>query len=519
MKKILYINVLRLTIAAAVLSGLTLSCSDDVMDEINKDINHPTSLSSNFVITQVQTSLAFNVVGGDYNSYIAVCIEHEGGADSQMYETDMRYYVMEDPSSWGNTWAYTYNNLAACKDIIRICSEGGAEPDNAVNLGIGKTLMAYQLALATDLHGDIPWSEALDFSVYRAPQLDKQETIYQEVFRLLDEALTAFNGGKASIAAQDLYYGGNVSNWIKAVYGLKARYTMRLIGRSSDRNGDLNKVLDYVSKSFTSASEEMKLDKYDAATFYNPLYTFARSRDYLGFSKSLMDKFVARNDPRQDQVAVNVNYELISPSSSDYNPIHNGEQDKGVYTKSAPDWAEKAPTQLLSYHELLFLKAEAQARLGQDPSETLRAAIAAGFENLANTIQAAINSTFKNKVSGELTLSAAAGEEHFDKNVKPLLSANAVKQVMIEKYLAFFGASGEGVEAYADIRRLKYLNEDYIELVNPNNAASATYPKGHFPLRLGYGNGDTNNNPNVSAAQGDGSFIYSEPVWWAGGSR
>ena len=27
------------------------------------------------------------------------------------------------------------------------------------------------------------------------------------------------------------------------------------------------------------------------------------------------------------------------------------------------------------------------------------------------------------------------------------------------------------------------------------------------------------NHPNVYEAQGDGSFVYSEPVWWAGGTR
>ena len=36
---------------------------------------------------------------------------------------------------------------------------------------------------------------------------------------------------------------------------LKARYTMRLINRSTDK-ADLNKVLDYVSKSFTSGDDE-----------------------------------------------------------------------------------------------------------------------------------------------------------------------------------------------------------------------------------------------------------------------
>ena len=34
-----------------------------------------------------------------------------------------------------------------------------------------------------------------------------------------------------------------------------------------------------------------------------------------------------------------------------------------------------------------------------------------------------------------------------------------------------------------------------------------------------YGNSDVVSNPEVKAAYGDGQYVYSEPVWWAGGTR
>ncbi|MDR1646058.1 MAG: SusD/RagB family nutrient-binding outer membrane lipoprotein [Tannerellaceae bacterium] len=498
------------------------ACSDDTLDEINKDRNHPTAVSSNFIITHIETSTAFSITGGDFNSYLAVCLEHEAGAAEQMFNTDHRYVSMEEPSSFGNQWAEAYTVLADCKDIISICSEGGAEEGNLVNRGIAKTIMAYNLALITDLFGDVPWTEALDFVTYMSPTLDKQETIYNDVFALLDEALADLgSGSKSTVGNADVYYGGDVSLWTKAVYALKARYTMRLLGRAADRTSALNNVLSYIDKSFTSAAEEMKLDHYDAATMFNPTYVFCRSRDLNGLSKSLMDKFITRNDPRANQVAVNTSYELITPDDAAYNPIPNGTGDKmqGVYSQAATNWSETAPTQLLSYHELLFLKAEAQARLGQDASVTLRNAVAVSFENLAVSLRAAISSTFKNKVSGSVTLSSEAGGAYFDAVGAARYAAHPLQEVMVEKYLAFFGASGESVEAFSDYRRLTYLNEPFIELANPNNAASTDYPKGHFPLRLAYGSGDTTTNPHIAEAQGDGSFVYSEPVWWAGGTR
>jgi hypothetical protein len=519
MKRNIFKGIFALSASLTLLAG-GLSCTDDTMDKINEDINHPTKVSSNFVITAVETVSAFSVVGGDFNSYLAVCMEHEGGADGQMFDADQRYFVMEEPSSFNNNWAAVYNNLAACKDIITICSEGGSEAGNLINKGIAETLLAYNLALATDLFGDIPWAEALDYSRFMNPQLDNQEAIYRDIFAILDEALADLQSGSLStVRNADIIYGGDVSKWVKAVYALKARYTLRLLGRSSDKTGDLNKILDYVSKSFTSAAEELKVDKYDGATMYNPMYAFCRSRDYYGLSKSLMDKFIARNDPRAEQVAVNATFEIISPSDEAYNPLPNGSgvRKQKEYSQAATNWAETAPTQLLSYHELLFIKAEAQARLNQDASSTLKAAVAAAFNNLAIGVRASINSGFRNKVIGTVAITSAIGEEHFDKQILPLYNANPLKEVMIEKYLAFFGASGESVEAFADYRRMLYLGEPFIQLINPNNAPDAEYPKGHFPLRVGYG--ETSSNPFVREAQGNGAFVYAEPVWWAGGSR
>lgn len=49
---------------------------------------------------------------------------------------------------------------------------------------------------------------------------------------------------------------------------------------------------------------------------------------------------------------------------------------------------------------------------------------------------------------------------------------------------------------------------------------SLIHPKpSFFPKRFGYGNSDVSISPNVKAAFGDGTYVYSEDVWWAGGNR
>jgi hypothetical protein len=38
-------------------------------------------------------------------------------------------------------------------------------------------------------------------------------------------------------------------------------------------------------------------------------------------------------------------------------------------------------------------------------------------------------------------------------------------------------------------------------------------------LRYPYGSEDVTTNVNVRTAYGDGSYVYTENVWWAGGTR
>ena len=307
--------------------------------------------------------------------------------------------------------------------------------------------------------------------------------------------------------------------WKKAVYGLKARYTMRLLAKSANKTQDLNNVLDYISKSFSSADEELKFSVYDGNNQFNPFFDFMYSRTGLGASESLIKKLIARNDPRLNQsFATDWNYNYGQPmkqvaDGANTYAAPNGAPAQGTmnYDTSLACWAITAPTQLLSYHELLFIKAEVLCRLNKtsEAESVLREAIIAGFINTEITLKSAI---YDWGISGSADLSEKVANDYFDNSVKALFDANPLKETMIQKYLAFFGASGESLEAYNDYRRLKAMGESFIELSNPNN-------KSKFPLRYTYGSSDVLSNQNVKEAFGDGQYVYSENVWWAGGSR
>lgn len=509
-------NILSIIGASALLATSLISCSEDALDKVNKDLNHTTAVPARLIITDVMTKTAFSVVGGDFNAYLSSYVEHETGTHNQFYRAEKREGEPSSSATFNNVWGSTYTTLKDAKMVIEQCSEGGSEPKNVVTRGIAKVLLAYNLAVLTDMYGDTPWKEAGDYTVSMTPVIDKQEAIYADILANLDSAIEDLRGTDLiGITSQDFIYKGDADLWMKTAYGLKARYTMRLMKRSADVNVDMQKVLDYVSKSYTSADEQCSYDMYQGSNI-NPMFGIFWARAGISASQSLFDKLVARKDPRIARCFMDPNKQEMIASVAD--PLlklpPNGDpiQSQLAYTNSIFVASQSAPTHLLSYHEVLFLKAEALSRLNKkdDAKTVLKEAVVAGMVNAEKSIKSALESSYWGgftKLNPAITPEDAA--TYFDASVAPLFDANPLKETMNQKYLALWGANGESIECYNDVRRLKALGEDFIELKNPNK----------FPLRCAYGNDDTTTNPNVKAAYGDGQYVYTEAVWWAGGER
>ena len=483
-------------IKSLLLTGLILfniSCSQNLMDDFNKNENDPENMSTRLILTDLMTSTAFSVTGSDLAFYSSVYIEHNVGIYNQSYNAEIRSNEPTSSTTYNNSWNALYSNLRNLKIVIEKCSEGGEEEGNFHNLGIAQILTAYNLAILTDLMGDVPWSEALQPGIIFTPVLDSQEDIYGNIFTFLNEGIDNLSKETTFplLGTQDFIYGGNaasISKWIKFGNGLKARYTMRL----SAKTPKYDDVITFASSSFANKSEEAKF-VYNGTTSISPFYKFFTDRNYFGASKSLNEKLVSRNDPR-DEV-----FFKPAPGQSAIEFAPNGlpSQVQNRYGISAIT-TNTASTYLMSYHELEFLKAEAYARKGAASltlaRESLKKAIVAAFTkpNIGFTVAEA-EDYFNTSVAGRLTSPEAA-----------------LQEIMVQKYLAFY--EEEAIEAYNDYRRLTAMGNNFIQLSNPLNSNK-------FPHRFTYGSSDVTTNENVRSAYGDGSYVYTEKVWWAGGSR
>ncbi|MBN2480619.1 MAG: SusD/RagB family nutrient-binding outer membrane lipoprotein [Bacteroidales bacterium] len=483
MKKIVYI------LTATILFTLTWSCSEDIMDEINSIASNATGVDSKLIITDAMVAAAFTVTGSDLALYASTYMEHNVGVWGQSYNAEIRSGEPTSATTYNNSWSAMYRNLYNLSIIIDKCSEGGNEEGNDHTLGIAQVLSAYNLAVLTDVMGDVPWTEALQPGIVYTPVLDKQQDIYGVIMDFIDDAIANLQKASEypSLGKQDFIYGGDEELWLKFAYGLKARYLMRL----SHRSPNYQDVIDAANLSFASAAEQAQFN-YNGSTTVSPFYSFFTDRNYFGASQSLHDKLLSRNDPR-DSVFFIPHPDAEDPEALVFAPNGSPDQIQSKYSISSLS-TPTAPTYLLSYHEIEFLKAEAYARLEEyDDAETA----------LQNAIKAAFG-----KVN--VGLSAAKAEAYYTDNIEARFDANPLAEIMIQKYIAFF--EEEAVEAYNDYRRLKAMGDNVIVLANPLNATK-------FPLRYTYGADDVTTNPNIASAYGDGNYVYTENVWWAGGTR
>lgn len=460
------------------------SCSEDLLDDINRNPNDPLDAPTQFAISDAIVSSAFNVVGSDLAFYASTYVEHNVGIYGQMYNAEKRIAEPISATTYNNGWNSAYTNLRALKEVIKKTSEGGKEAGNFRTLGVAQLLTAYNLSILTDLFGDVPWTESGQPGVIFQPKIDKQEAIYQDIFKLLDQAIV--NLDKTStfplLGGQDLLYGGKTGQynlWKKFAYGLRARYKLRL----SLKTSQYQSVIDDVNKSFASESEEAKLE-YDGSAASNPFAVFANDRDYFGASQSLHDKLVARNDPRD--AAFFTKYP--GTPTLEFAPNGDPEEEQERYGISALTSVTN-PTYLLSYHEVQFIKAEAYARLSNFPAaETaLKEGIRAAFSKVG--------------------LTPTQATTYFAASVQPLFVVNPLKEIASQKYISMF--EDEAIEAYNDYRRWKAMGNAFIDLENEKAP----------PLRYTYGSSDVTTNNAISAAYGNGQYVYSENVWWAGGTR
>ena len=191
--------------------------------------------------------------------------------------------------------------------------------------GVARVIYAYGFMLMTDLHGEMPFTEALGEDA--TPSYDTGKTIYLGCLKALDEGLELLsksqNPALPALSVGDWWCGGDVQKWIKFGNLLKARWINKLnkkgTGSYLDGKYDAQAILDALAKGPQSTADNAIINHtddnstthdnlgWDEPVDYSPLYSVSGMNSGYMATKMLYDNLTnfggyGVEDPRADKI-------------------------------------------------------------------------------------------------------------------------------------------------------------------------------------------------------------------------
>jgi hypothetical protein len=341
-----------------------------------------------------------------------------------------------------------------------------AEAQNAPHYaGVGKVLLANALGVATDIWGDVPFSQALNPENV-TPTYDPQPFVYEQIIDLLDAAISDLEAGESvfSPGNDDVIYQGNLNRWIKAAYALKARYFLH---QSNVSPSAVSQALASAEQGFSSGFDDLSYRFLGSDIDANPIYQFYQITPNAIISQQFV-LLMGISDPRFEYFI-------------DIIPFTGGESKVGPALGAA-----SSPLSFISYTEQKFIEAECLLRGGQLPQAEA-------------TLQAAIRNSVEQSTFGEVS------DEAIDNFVSGFTFNGDFEEdlalLIRQKYVALFTTA----EPWVDFRRTGY------PAITPTpGGATAANPNGEIPRRLIYPQFERLLNPNIPTPLPN----MQTPMWW-----
>lgn len=469
---------------------MAFGCSDEKFEEINTNPNQPDKITLE-VGLPAGVSGALQNFGFGYDRYSGAFTQHFAGnhatgVELDQYDFDAGYFNFEFDEMYRD-------GLFELKNVITLAEENGS----AHYAAAAKITTAVSLGYLTDVYGDIPWSEAFGGSAHPYPVYDSQEHIYQEIQRLLSEAITDLDEASTiSLDLGDITYGGNTDRWKAIAHVLKARYANHLSKR--DPQGSANEALDNLEKAYALGlnADGDFIFKWDGGSQHqNPWNDLFRNNLIIA-SENFMAMLLDNNDPRleaywddESDGGTDVGYtgkcNGFGISNESYSPVGPN----GFFGK------EDSPVLVATFFEAKFIEAEANMRVGKTQE-----AAAAMNEGVAASIAKVV--TNPDGLARVADYIANFGSED--------MNSVSMEKIMTEKYKAMFT---QNIESWVDVRRHDYAYPSYLTLPLAN-CTDALNSAPEFVRRGIYPQSELDNNPANVPAEGKGRESKFNRLWW-----
>ncbi|MDO6389691.1 SusD/RagB family nutrient-binding outer membrane lipoprotein [Pontibacter sp. BT731] len=489
-------------VVLAFMLAIASSC-DDYLD-VNVSPNNLPNASVQSLLPGAQIGTGF-FAGNTAQIITSLWMQQMAGTGTQTDPYD-RYNVSPENNEWNTIYATLLDDL---EQIV----QQGREEGNFHYAGIARIQQAYVYLMATDLWGDIPFSQALNIEEFPKPVYDPQEQVYAGVAQLLDEGLADLDETTVTAASLgDQVYGGNLDRWRKAANSIKLK--LYLQSRKTNPNS-ASAITQLVNEGnlISSNAENFNINFFASSGSFNPIYMYqhqTRINDMI-LSQRFYDSLTALNDPRLPVFFTRTNGNYVTYDNGAFTSVPFTSPNRsrwGVYvvgngTQNADGTISNggaAPIRLITLTMVNFWLAEAALTLGTpgEPAQYFRQALQAQFDDIRSFVTAA-------SLPANFEADAAA---YIDRRVAAFEAAGstgAKLNILIRDKWA--SSVGNAYEAYNDYRRTGYPQ---LELAQ-NPQVGVTRIPVRWPYALGEIQGNAENVPLQDYPEG-----LLVPVWWMG---
>ncbi|UWX60501.1 SusD/RagB family nutrient-binding outer membrane lipoprotein [Chryseobacterium oranimense] len=453
-------NIIKISLISACI-GIGLSSCQSDLTSLNDDPKHPSILpSENLLATAMyQSSYYMDNPSVNFNNYRFFTQQ----MSETQYPDETQYNLVtrnQPRNHFNRMYVYSINNLKqAKKNLVNEVETDDVRINKLATLEIEEIFIWENIV---DTYGDVPYSESFKPDEILTPKYDDAKTIYLDLIKRID-AVTATIKPSAT-GYSDLVYGGNMTKWKKFANSIKLRLGINL----ADVDPALSKttVESAIAAGVISSDSEAYKFSYDGNTFSSPVYDnlVASGRNDFLPSELTINTMKALSDPRMDIWFTKVGGVYKGGVFGELNDPYTNFSQLGPYFRSAT-----TPSNLLSYAEVSFIKAEAAAR-GYTVGDTA-----------ANLYGTAVTASMN-----ENGVSSANATAYLLAN--PYNAANWKQSIGVQAWIALFN---RGFASWNFTRRL-----DSPTLVNPPKSNLSS-----VPYRMPYSDQEyVLNGTNVSAA-------------------
>ncbi|MEP4532802.1 MAG: SusD/RagB family nutrient-binding outer membrane lipoprotein [Cyclobacteriaceae bacterium] len=218
------------------LSVLFLAGCEDFLD-VNEDKDQPSESTPNFLLTPIQGLMAINCYEqGETSAYFAQQVATLSGFSSVKDRWDY-----SSVTRVGLFRRHFHDVASNAKNLIETAAEEGSKNYE----GAGRVMMVLSTQTATDLFGQMPYTEALVGNP--SPPYDDQSVIYESMLTEINLAITLLSESEETDrymgSDEDTMFQGDVTAWLSFAHAIKARILLHL---TPNINQDYQPILDEI---------------------------------------------------------------------------------------------------------------------------------------------------------------------------------------------------------------------------------------------------------------------------------